>query len=142
MKISDVLRTKGTDVVTVPPDSTVAELLGLLAEHHIGAVVVSSADGVVDGIVSERDVVRRLHDVGTQILDGPVSAIMTDEVHTCGEHDDISDLETQMTERRIRHVPVVRDGRLVAIVSIGDVVKHRIRDLSAERDQLEAYITQ
>ncbi|MBA4085037.1 CBS domain-containing protein [Janibacter terrae] len=142
MKISDVLRTKGTDVVTVPPDSTVAELLGLLAEHHIGAVVVSSADGVVDGIVSERDVVRRLHDVGTQILDGPVSAIMTAEVHTCGEHDDISDLETQMTERRIRHVPVVRDGRLVAIVSIGDVVKHRIRDLSAERDQLEAYITQ
>ncbi len=85
---------------------------------------------------------RRLHDVGTQILDGPVSAIMTAEVHTCGEHDDISDLETQMTERRIRHVPVVRDGRLVAIVSIGDVVKHRIRDLSAERDQLEAYITQ
>ncbi len=82
MKISDVLRTKGTDVVTVPPDSTVAELLGLLAEHHIGAVVVSSADGVVDGIVSERDVVRRLHDVGTQILDGPVSAIMTAEVHT------------------------------------------------------------
>ncbi|HCE60293.1 MAG TPA: histidine kinase [Janibacter terrae] len=142
MKISDVLRTKGTDVVTVPPDSTVAELLGLLAEHHIGAVVVSSADGVVDGIVSERDVVRRLHDVGTQILDGPVSAIMTAEVHICGEHDDISDLETQMTERRIRHVPVVRDGRLVAIVSIGDVVKHRIRDLSAERDQLEAYITQ
>ncbi|WP_346008159.1 CBS domain-containing protein [Janibacter terrae] len=142
MKISDVLRTKGTDVVTVPPDSTVAELLGLLAEHHIGAVVVSSAGGVVDGIVSERDVVRRLHDVGTQILDGPVSAIMTAEVHICGEHDDISDLETQMTERRIRHVPVVRDGRLVAIVSIGDVVKHRIRDLSAERDQLEAYITQ
>lgn len=141
MKISDVLRTKGTDVVTVPPDSTVAELLGLLAEHHIGAVVVSSEEGRVEGIVSERDVVRRLHDIGTQILEGPVSAIMTADVHTCGEHDDISDLETQMTERRIRHVPVVRDGRLVAIVSIGDVVKHRIRDLSAERDQLEAYIT-
>lgn len=142
MRISDVLRTKGTDVITVAPDSNVGELLALLAEHRIGAVVVSSGDGSVDGIVSERDVVRRLHSEGTSILEGPVRAIMTEQVHTCGERDDVSDLEAQMTERRIRHVPVVREGKLVAIVSIGDVVKHRLRDLTAERDQLEAYITQ
>ena len=142
MKISDVLRNKGTDVVTVTPDSSVGELLALLAEHRIGAVVVSSGEGSVDGIVSERDVVRGIHRDGVSVLEGPVSAIMTAQVHTCGEHDEVRDLATPMTERRIRHVPVVREGKLVAIVSIGDVVAHRIRDLAAERDQLEAYITQ
>lgn len=142
MKISDVLRNKGTDVVTVTPDSSVGDLLALLAEHRIGAVVVSSGEGSVDGIVSERDVVRCLHRDGVAVLEGPVSAIMTSQVHTCGEHDEVQDLASQMTERRIRHVPVVREGKLLAIVSIGDVVAHRIRDLAAERDQLEAYITQ
>lgn len=142
MKISDVLRSKGSDVVTIAPDDTVATLLGLLAEHRIGAVVVSHGDGAVDGIVSERDIVRHLHRLGAAVLDEPVSAIMTAEVHTCSTHDDVRDLAARMTERRIRHVPVVEDDTLVAIVSIGDVVKHRIRDLAAERDQLEAYITQ
>lgn len=142
MKISDVLRSKGTDVVTVAPDATVGELLALLAEHRIGAVVVSTGEGSVDGIVSERDVVRRLHSDGVGVVEGPVSAIMTAEVHTCDEHADVRDLAGEMTDRRIRHVPVVRDGQLVAIVSIGDIVKQRIRDLAAERDQLEAYITQ
>lgn len=142
MKISDVLRSKGSDVVTAAPDDTVAALLALLAEHGIGAVVVSTGDGAVDGIVSERDVVRHLHRTGTDILEGPVSAIMTADVHTCTGEDEVSDLESRMTERRIRHVPVVDEGRLVAIVSIGDVVKYRIRDLAAERDHLEAYITQ
>lgn len=142
MKILDVLRTKGTDVITVAPDATVGELLALLAEHRIGAVVVSTGEGAVDGIVSERDVVRSIHSDGVAVLDGPVSAIMTAEVHTCDEQTDLRELASQMTERRIRHVPVVQDGKLVAIVSIGDVVKHRIRDLAAERDQLEAYITQ
>lgn len=142
MKISDVLRSKGSDVITVSPDQTVGELLALLSEHKIGAVVVSAAEGAVDGIVSERDVVRHLHSEGAQVLDSPVSQIMTADVHTCSESDDITDLEATMTTERIRHLPVVRDGRLVAIVSIGDVVKHRIRDLAAERDQLEAYIHQ
>lgn len=142
MKISDVLRSKGSAVITVSPDDSVADLLTLLADHHIGAVVVSSGDDAVDGIVSERDVVRHLHRSGTDILEGPVSAIMTADVHTCSAQDEVSDLESRMTERRIRHVPVVEDERLVAIVSIGDVVKYRIRDLAAERDQLEAYITQ
>lgn len=142
MKISDVLRSKGSDVITASPDDSVADLLTLLADHGIGAVVVSSGEGAVDGIVSERDVVRHLHRSGTGILEGPVSAIMTAQVHTCTSRDDVSDLESRMTERRIRHVPVVEDDRLIAIVSIGDVVKHRMRDLAAERDQLEAYITQ
>lgn len=143
MKISDVLRGKGTDVVTAAPDDSVADLLTLLADHGIGAVVVSSGEGAVEGIVSERDVVRHLQRRGTEILHGPVSEIMTAEVHTCTEQDRVSDLESRMTERRIRHVPVVDEGdRLVAIVSIGDIVKQRIRDLAAERDQLEAYITQ
>lgn len=142
MKISDVLRDKGKDVVTIGPDATVGELLGLLADHGIGAVVVSGDGSAVDGIVSERDVVRHLHSGGAGIVDGPVSAIMTSEVRTCSVGDQLSDLEAAMTEHRIRHLPVVEDGRLTAIVSIGDVVKHRIRDLSAERDQLEAYIRQ
>lgn len=142
MKISDVLRNKGSDVVTIAPDDSVATLLGLLAEHRIGAVVVSGGDGAVDGIVSERDVVRHLHRLGADVLEEPVSAIMTADVHTCTPQDEVRDLAARMTERRIRHVPVVEDDTLVAIVSIGDVVKHRIRDLSAERDQLEAYITQ
>ena len=136
-----MLRRKGGSVVTIAPDRTVRELLGLLAEHRIGALVVSD-DGVrVDGIVSERDVVRRLQADGDAILDGAVSAIMTVEVRTCGPQDQVDELMAVMTERRIRHLPVLLDGRLVGIVSIGDVVKHRIAEVQDERDQLTAYIT-
>lgn len=141
MRIADVLRNKGAAVVTVAPGATVTGLIAALAEHNVGALPVLDGERLV-GIVSERDVVRGIHRDGVAVLEGPVSAIMTAEVHTCGEHDEVRDLATQMTERRIRHVPVVREGKLVAIVSIGDVVAHRIRDLAAERDQLEAYITQ
>lgn len=140
MRISDVVKRKGDQVVTVRSDATVAELLGLLAEHKIGAVVVSDDGGQVHGIVSERDVVRHLHSEGSAILQGPVRQIMTSEVHTCVPDDELADLAGQMTERRIRHVPVVVDGQLAAIVSIGDVVKSRIDDLQAERDQLRDYI--
>ena len=111
------------------------KLFGLLSEHHIGAVVVSDDGESVDGIVSERDVVRYLHTDGAAIMDAPVEQIMTAEVHTCSPEDVLDDLETAMTERRIRHVPVVVDGELHAIVSIGDVVKNRIDDLQSERDQ-------
>ncbi|MGL5863476.1 MAG: CBS domain-containing protein [Phycicoccus sp.] len=142
MRIADVIRRKGTGVVTVHPDSSVAELLALLAEHRIGAVVVSADGAAVGGIVSERDIVRHLHTDGAALLDAPVSQIMTAEVHTCAPEDVLDALEAQMTERRIRHVPVVVDDRLTAIVSIGDVVKYRIDDLQAERDQLRDYIQQ
>lgn len=140
MRISDVVRHKGQEVVTVRSDATVKELLALLAEHRIGAIVVSDADGAVDGIVSERDVVRHLNSGGSEVLDGPVGTIMTREVHTCGPDDDLVDLASSMTERRIRHVPVVADGRLSAIVSIGDVVKSRIDTLQAEASALRDYI--
>ncbi|MFN8044690.1 MAG: CBS domain-containing protein [Dermatophilaceae bacterium] len=140
MKISDVVRHKGDTVVTVRSDATVKELLALLAEHRIGAVVVSDDDGAVNGIVSERDVVRHLHSGGAEVLDGPVGQIMTKEVHTCSFEDDLVELAGSMTERRIRHVPVVADGRLAAIVSIGDVVKSRIDTLQAEAAQLREYI--
>lgn len=142
MKISEIVRYKGDRVITISPDRSVMDLLALLDEHKIGAVVVSAAGDTVDGIVSERDVVRYLHAEGAAVLDGPVSAIMTTEVHTCTRHDNVNDLESTMTERRIRHVPVVEDARLIGIVSIGDVVKHRIVHLQSERDQLASYINQ
>jgi CBS domain-containing protein len=142
MRISDVLSSKpGDDVVTITPDATVRDLLALLARHNIGAVVVSADGQAVDGIVSERDVVRRLHD-DEEVLDGAVSAIMTAEVATTEPHTTVDDLRVLMTERRIRHVPVVTDGRLVGIISIGDVVKSSLDQLRFERDQLDSYVHQ
>ena len=142
MKISDVLRHKGSEVITIKPGETVSTLLALLAEHRIGAVVVSSDGATVDGIVSERDVVLHLHSTGTSVLDGPVSQIMTSDVTTGSADDDVADLAGTMTEERVRHVPIVdADGRLTAIVSIGDIVKHRLSELQSERDQLRDYIS-
>lgn len=140
MRILDVLRSKGDAVVTVDPGETVTRLLALLDEHGIGAMVVSSDGRAVQGIVSERDVVRRLHSDGPALLERTVGDIMTDDVHTCEPDVAIDDLMRLMTDRRVRHVPVVRDGALAGIVSIGDVVKHRIDELTSERDQLSAYI--
>jgi CBS domain-containing protein len=141
MRITDVLRRKGSSVVTISPDRTVRELLGQLAEHRVGALVVSSDGVTVDGIVSERDVVRRLHADDDRILDGRVADIMTAVVFTCVPEDGTDDLMAAMTQHRIRHVPVIVDGKLAGIVSIGDVVKHRLEELQSERDQLTAYIT-
>ncbi len=139
MLIVTVLRAKGDSVVTVPPSATVRELLDVLAEHRIGAVVVSSGAGIA-GIVSERDVVRHLRD-GAELLDQPVARIMTTEVVTCRRDTPVEALMTTMTERRIRHVPVVDDhGAIVGIVSIGDLVKSRISELESERNDLVGYI--
>jgi CBS domain-containing protein len=139
MLIVTVLRAKGDSVVTVPPSATVRELLDVLAEHRIGAVVVSSGAGIA-GIVSERDVVRHLRD-GAQLLDQPIARIMTTEVVTCRRDTPVDALMTTMTERRIRHVPVVDErGAIVGIVSIGDLVKSRISELESERDDLVGYI--
>ena len=140
MRISDVLSSKPSDqVVTIRPDATVRDLLGLLARHNIGAVVVSADGQAVDGIVSERDVVRRLHE-DEAVLDGAVSTIMTSDVRTCATDTPVDDLRVMMTERRIRHVPVVTDGRLTGIISIGDVVKSSLDQLQFERDQLDSYV--
>ncbi|GAB3589451.1 CBS domain-containing protein [Angustibacter peucedani] len=142
MRISDVIRRKGGEVVTVKPDDTVRSLIAQLAEHGIGALVVSVDGTSVDGIVSERDVVRRLHTAGADVLDLPVSDVMTAEVTTCGPDDGVEHLMRLMTDMRVRHIPVVVDGGLHGIVSIGDVVKHRIDELQVERDQLVGYINQ
>lgn len=142
MKISDVLKSKASsEVVTTAPTQTVRELVSLLAERNIGAVVVSEDGSAVAGIVSERDVVRRLAEPGG-LLDAPVSQIMTSDVFTAEPGDSLDSLMQLMTERRIRHVPVVSDGALVGVVSIGDVVKHKITQLQFERDQLDSYVHQ
>jgi CBS domain-containing protein len=140
MRIHEVLTAKASrDVVTVKPDATVRELIGVLAEHNIGALVVSVDGSSVDGIVSERDVVRRLHD-DESVLESPVSAIMSSDVATCEGDATVNELMQVMTERRFRHIPVVADGKLTGIVSIGDVVKSRMSELQFERDQLDSYV--
>ncbi|MFZ0835004.1 MAG: CBS domain-containing protein [Mycobacterium sp.] len=140
MRIADVLRNKGSAVATIGPDSTVTELLAGLAKLNIGAMVVVDSDSVV-GIVSERDVVRQLDDQGADLLAQPVSLIMTAVAVTCTPRDAVDSLSGLMTENRVRHVPVIEDGRLAGIVSIGDVVKTRMDELNAEREQLQTYIT-
>jgi CBS domain-containing protein len=141
MRIADLLRGRERGVVTVQPDTPVHDLLALLADHNIGACIVSTDGRSVDGIVSERDVVRALVGRGVALLDEPVSAIATFEVHTADPGTHIDDLMRLMTEERIRHVPVVVDGQLKAIVSIGDVVKRRIDELEMERQHLVDYIS-
>jgi CBS domain-containing protein len=140
MRVKDMLKNKGADVVTVRPDTDCRELLAVLARHNIGAVVVS-VDGVtVGGIVSERDVVRHLNDRGDAVLDGPVAEIAVWQVSTCGLDDPVDELCETMTQRRIRHLPVVDGGRLVGIVSIGDVVKSTISQLEFDRQNLIDYV--
>ena len=136
-----MVRRKGDLVVTVRPDETVERLLALLEEHRIGALVVSEDGETVVGIVSERDVVRHLHKDGAAVLLAPISQIMTADVRTCDLDVPIEELARTMTDARIRHVPVVVDGKLRAIVSIGDIVKQRLSELQSERDQLRDYIT-
>jgi CBS domain-containing protein len=141
MRIADVLRGKGGAVVTINPDATVTELLDGLASHNIGAMVVVGPEGV-KGIVSERDVVRQLHAHGAAVLSLPVEKIMTSMVSTCSPSDTVDSLTLLMTENRVRHVPVLEGGKLIGIVSIGDVVKTRMQELETEHEQLQSYITQ
>lgn len=142
MHIGEILEAKSNrDVVTIKPQAGVRELVAALAEHNIGALIVSEDGASLDGIVSERDVVRHLHHDGT-VVNNTVSAIMTAVVETCTPDDDLDTVMATMTERRFRHIPVVADGSLVGIISIGDVVKHKIGQLTFERDQLDSYVAQ
>jgi CBS domain-containing protein len=141
MRITDVLRGKGTQVVTVTPDTTVRHLLAILAEHGIGAVIVSRDGTSVDGIASERDIVRALAERGAAVMSEAVTEIYTAEVYTITPQTELDDVMRMMTDRRIRHAPVVVDGRLHGIISIGDVVKNRIDELETERTALADYIT-
>jgi CBS domain-containing protein len=140
MRISDILKAKGGPVITTPADATVRELLASLAEHEIGALVVVDNQQVL-GMVSERDVVRRLNEWGDSLLTAEVGEIMTSAVHTCGPDDDIDRIAETMTEQRVRHMPVLDGTDLVGLVSIGDVVKSRIEQLEVDRGQLEQYIS-
>jgi len=141
VRIGDILERKGGGVATIGADATVAEAVAELARHGIGALVVSGDGAHVEGIVSERDVVRHLGRQRRDLLDQPVRAIMTTPVHTVGEDDEVERVMGTMTTERIRHLPVTRDGVLVGIVSIGDVVKHTIEQLQLDRKLLEDYIT-
>jgi CBS domain-containing protein len=141
MRISDLLRAKGTEIVTVTPDTRVRRLLAVLAEHRIGAVVVSHNGTSVDGIASERDIVRALAERGAAVLSEPVTAIYTAEVRTVTPQTSLEEVMRMMTLHRVRHAPVVADGGLAGIVSIGDVVKSRIDELETERAALTDYIT-
>ncbi|MDO9377804.1 MAG: CBS domain-containing protein [Nocardioidaceae bacterium] len=142
MRVSDVLTSKGSRAVfTIPPGATVAELLDAFALHDVGALVVSEDGSALAGIVSERDVVRKLRHVETPGQE-TVASIMTAgaDVLTCSSVDTFASLMSVMTENRVRHVPVVDDGQVTGVLSIGDAVKYRMGELQFERDQLSEYV--
>lgn len=141
MLIEHILRRKGRDVVTVAADDLVTHAIAVLGEHNVGALVVVAGDGAIVGILSERDVVRGLATDGPGILQGTVGDLMTTDVTTCGPRATVDELMTVMTDRRIRHIPVVDDTGLAGIVSIGDVVKTRIGELETEKESLHEYLT-
>ena len=140
MTVSHILKAKGRDVITAAPTSSVSDIARILSERRIGAVVITGAGGRIEGIVSERDVVRHVGKDGAKALDLPVSAIMTRNVRTAREGDTEGELMALMTEHRIRHLPVVNDGRLTGMISIGDVVKNRIEAIEREAADMKAYI--
>ena len=141
MQVKDVLAHKGPEVATTVPTATVAQVVAALAARGVGALVVSDDGRSIAGIVSERDVVRALHTFGADLLDMAVSEIMTADVHTCVPDDAVRTVAATMTNHRFRHVPVVVDGVLSGIVSIGDLVKSRVDELETEHDQLVEYIS-
>ena len=140
MTVKAILSRKGGDIVTIEPSSRLAAAVKLLAERRIGAVVVTGSDKQVAGILSERDIVRVLAARGAAVLDEPVEAVMTRKVVTCQEAETIADIMERMTAGKFRHLPVVERGRLVGIISIGDVVKQRVEEIEAESSALREYI--
>ncbi len=140
MRVYAILAGKGADVATIPPDAAVLDVARALAHHRVGALVVADDGGGIAGIVSERDLARALAAGEPDVLAWPVTRVMTAEVLTCGPDDTVDHLMDVMTTRRIRHLPVVADGRLAGIVSIGDVVKHRLDELREENGLLYEYL--
>lgn len=140
MTVSIILAAKGRNVVSVEPNATLSSAVALLAEKRIGAVAVLGVDSRIVGILSERDIVRALAERGAAALDAPVSQIMTRKVSTCTEAETIPSIMERMTEGKFRHVPVVDQGRLVGIVSIGDVVKHRLQQMESDSAAMRNYI--
>jgi CBS domain-containing protein len=140
MNVAAILKQKGRAVTTAIPTATVLDVVGKLAAKRIGSVVIVGTGGEVAGIVSERDIIRSLAARGAQCLAQPVSEIMTKQVVTCQETDTLDELMAMMTARRFRHLPVVTDGALVGIVSIGDVVKHHVAEVEMEATAMRDYI--
>jgi CBS domain-containing protein len=140
MTVKAILSRKGTDVVTVEPKTNLNEAVQLLGQRRIGAVVVTGADRRVIGILSERDIVRAMGERGHQILDETVDSVMTRRVVTCAEADTVSEIMERMTAGKFRHVPVIENGRLAGIISIGDVVKYRLEEIQKESEALKEYI--
>jgi CBS domain-containing protein len=140
MTVRVILSVKGRDVATIPPEATIAEAVKLLSEKKIGAVVISGPDQDIAGILSERDIVRALSKHGSGALTHTVESVMTRKVATCTAEETIPALMERMSTGRFRHVPVVEHGRLVGIVSVGDVVKHRLEELESESQALREYI--
>ncbi len=140
MYVRDVLAVKGRNVVTIEPATTLAAAANILAQNRIGALVVTGAGGRIVGILSERDIVQALAARGAKALDAPASEFMTRKVATCGVADTISSIMERMTEGKFRHVPVVEQGQLTGIISIGDVVKHRLMEMEQEQAALRDYI--
>lgn len=141
MTAERILKTKGHTVLTIKPDASIMDAVALLSEKNIGAVVVSADGGKVDGILSERDLVRAMGKHRVALFDLKVQDLMTRNVFTCTSTDGTMSILARMTERRIRHLPVVDDGKLTGVISIGDVVKIRLDDLVAETEAMRDYIT-
>ncbi|MBZ6075494.1 CBS domain-containing protein [Microvirga puerhi] len=140
MSVHHILSAKGHQVLTIEPHRTLSEAVRILAERRIGALLVTNGSRPVSGIISERDVVRAVSANGAQALDEPVSRFMTERVVTCTSRADVNELMETMTNGKFRHIPVVEDGRLVGIISIGDVVKHRLAEIEAEAQAIKDYI--
>lgn len=140
MTVNDILSQKGNQVLTIEPAATLAAAVQMLAQRRIGALVVTGADHRIVGIISERDIVRVLGEKGTAVLGAPVADVMTRKVVTCARNETIAEIMERMTGGKFRHVPVVEHGRLLGIVSIGDVVKARLSELEYEQDALREYI--
>ena len=140
MNVEIILKTKGNEVATTKPDATLAEVAGELSSRRIGALVVSGDGQSVDGIISERDIVRAVAESGAEALSKPVSTAMTSDVFTCSRHDSMEELMKTMSGKRIRHLPVTEDDRLCGMISIGDVVKYRLEEVEYEAEALRGFI--
>jgi CBS domain-containing protein len=140
MTVKEILSRKGSDVVTADPNATLSDAVQLLAARRIGAVVITGADRRIVGILSERDIVRTLADKGAHALEQPISEVMTRKVITCGVGETVPEIMERMTVGKFRHVPVVDQGRLAGIISIGDVVKSRVQQMEQESAALQEYI--
>jgi CBS domain-containing protein len=141
MNVETILRSKSNELVTIRPEAPISEAVSLLKAKRIGAVIVSRDGVTVDGIISERDIVRALDTRAAELMRLPVAELMTSRVTTCAPEDSIDELMNRMTQGRFRHMPVMRGGRLVGVVSIGDVVKHRIEEVEFEASSLKSFIT-